>query len=62
MTPRVPIGDLVDHDPRLYSFERNSRLPPEAFEQPDHWEAFGDVAVVLVCALAVILFATGVIG
>ena len=55
---RVRISSAVDHDARHYTFSRNSGLPHGYFDN----DRAGGLAVLLVCALAVVLIALGVIA
>lgn len=53
MTPRVPVGDLVDHDMRLYQFARTSGLPRGYFRQ--RWRPKAWVLLILAVAATTVL-------
>ena len=52
MTPRVQISVYDDFDSRHYQFERNTRLPRHAFDQP---RVSVDMAMWLTTAVCAVL-------
>lgn len=58
MKPRI--SSQVDHDWRHYEYVRDSKLPYGTFG--DTRRTVGDVAIGIVCALAVLAFVLGWIG